>query len=326
MTHHDAGVETPVILLMGPTASGKSELAIELADRLPWDIVSVDSAMVYRGMDIGTAKPSRETRARVPHRLVDILEPSEPYSAARFRDDALREIRRIAEQGRVPLLVGGTMLYFRALTRGLARLPSADAGVRARLSAEARRLGWDALHARLVQIDPEAARRIHPHDPQRIQRALEVHELTGQTLSELQRAREPFGADTGLQFLRAVIAPTSRALLRERIAQRFATMLEQGLIDEVQALRERGDLDLDLPSMRSVGYRQVWRYLDGDLDRDEMVEKAVTSTRQLAKRQLTWLRSEPEAHWLDSESLSWQAMRDDLLGRSLWREKHGESR
>jgi tRNA dimethylallyltransferase len=313
MSHPHAGDPIPVILLMGPTASGKTDLALALAEHLPWDIVSVDSAMVYRGMDIGTAKPSRETLARVPHRLVDIVEPSEPYSAARFCEDALREIRGSADRGRVPLLVGGTMLYFRALTGGLSRLPSADAALREELSAEARRVGWDALHARLMQIDPEAARRIHPNDPQRIQRALEVHRITGRRLSELQAGGGDGRAPQGLRFLRVVVAPGARALLRERIGQRFMAMLEQGFIEEVETLRARGDLGLDLPSMRSLGYRQIWRYLDGELGREQMIEQAITATRQLAKRQMTWLRNETEAHWLDSESVSWQAVRDAFL-------------
>jgi tRNA dimethylallyltransferase len=315
MTRGHAGDPIPVILLMGPTASGKTDLALTLAEHLPWDIVSVDSAMVYRGMDIGTAKPSRETLARIPHRLVDIVEPSEPYSAARFCEDALREIRRSADRGRVPLLVGGTMLYFRALTDGLSRLPPADAPLREELSAEARRIGWEAMHARLMLIDPEAARRIHPNDPQRIQRALEVHRITGRRLSELQAGAGDGRAPEGLRFLRMVVAPGARAELRERIGQRFKAMLEQGFVEEVEALRARGDLGLDLPSMRSVGYRQIWRYLDGEIGREQMIEQAITATRQLAKRQMTWLRSETQAHWLDRESVTWQAVRDAVPAR-----------
>lgn len=315
MSHPESAREIPAILLMGPTASGKSELALALAEHLPWDIVSVDSAMVYRGMDIGTAKPAPETLARIPHGLVDITEPSDPYSAARFREDALGEIHRISSEGRVPLLVGGTMLYFRALTEGLSRLPSADVELRERLGAQARKIGWAAMHSRLGQIDPAAAGRIHPNDPQRIQRALEVYYVTGRRLSDLQGAEDADRVPEGLRFLRVVIAPGARSVLRERITQRFTAMLERGFIDEVEALRTRGDLSLDLPSMRSVGYRQIWRYLDGELGRAQMIEGAITATRQLAKRQMTWLRGESGAQWIDSESVTWQVVHDALVAR-----------
>lgn len=285
------------LFLMGPTASGKTDLAVDLSARLPCEIVSVDSAMVYREMDIGTAKPPPELLARAPHRLIDILDPAEFYSAARFRDDALREMAAITAAGRIPLLVGGTGLYFRALRRGLSDLPAADAGVRARLEREATEHGWGALHERLRRVDPVAAARIHPHDPQRLQRALEVYELTGVPLSRLQQGG---GVPLPYRVLPLVLAPSDRDRLRERIALRFHLMLEQGLVAEVEALYRRGDLSPDKPSIRCVGYRQVWSYLAGESDYDAMVTQAITATRQLAKRQLTWLRSEPDVRWFDA--------------------------
>jgi tRNA dimethylallyltransferase len=288
----------PVVLLMGPTASGKTDLAVALTERLPMDIVSVDSAMVYRGMDIGTAKPDAEILARAPHRLIDILDPSESYSAAQFRADALREIRAIHAAGRVPLLVGGTMLYFRALQQGLAELPSADPATRARIEAQAATRGWDALHARLHEVDPVAAARIHPNDPQRLQRALEVYELTGVPLSEFL-AR---GAEQAFPYraVELVVMPADREMLRRRIAERFQTMLRAGFLEEVERLYRRGDLSPEMPSIRCVGYRQAWAYLAGEFDADTMVERAVSATRQLAKRQLTWLRQWAEARRLDA--------------------------
>ena len=293
------GAQRPLaICLMGPTASGKTDLAVALHDALPVEVVSVDSALVYRGMDIGTAKPSSELLARVPHRLVDILDPAEAYSAGRFRDDALAEMDAIAAAGRVPLLVGGTMLYFRALERGLADLPSADPAVRAELASEGERSGWPAMHRRLAEVDPEAAAAIHPNDPQRIQRALEVHRLAGRPLSDLQRA-----AREGVfpwRLMKLVVAPDARAWLHARIAQRFEIMLENGFLEEVAGLRARGDLHLGCPAMRAVGYRQAWQHLDGAFDRDEMVARAVAATRQLAKRQFTWLRRETRATWYEA--------------------------
>lgn len=286
----------PAILLMGPTASGKTDLAVELVERLPCDIVSVDSAMVYRGMDIGTAKPDAAVLTRAPHRLIDILDPAESYSAARFRVDALREMAAITAAGRIPLLVGGTGLYFRALRRGLSDLPAADPVVRARLEAEAATWGWEALHQRLQRVDPRAAARIHPNDPQRLQRALEVYELTGRPLSELQQG----GSDALPYRVLALVLASERELLHRRIQERFHRMLEQGLIGEVEGLFRRGDLGPDKPSIRCVGYRQVWSYLAGEVDYPTMVRQGITATRQLAKRQFTWLRSEPDAHWLDS--------------------------
>jgi len=295
-----ADLRPPVLFLMGPTASGKTALAVELVQRLPFEIVSVDSALVYREMDIGTAKPDAEIRRLAPHRLVDILDPAEAYSAGRFRSDARREIAAIQAAGHVPLLVGGTMLYFRALERGLAELPSADPAVRARLAAELAERGGAALHARLARLDPAAAARIHPRDPQRVQRALEVFELTGRPLTELCADRR----DELLPFriVRLIVAPADRRVLHQRIEQRFGAMLEQGFVAEVERLRARGDLDPDKPSMRAVGYRQVWAYLDGRLDRAAMVERGIAATRQFAKRQLTWLRAEADAAWLDSGS------------------------
>ncbi len=289
----------PAVCLMGPTASGKTDLAVALVETLPMDIISVDSVMVYRGMDIGSAKPDAGILARAPHRLIDICDPAEPYSAARFRDDALREMAEITAQGRIPLLVGGTMLYFRALLNGLSTLPSADADIRTRLEAEAEADGWASLHRRLTEVDPEAAARIHPNDPQRLQRALEVYELTGTPLSELQRSQQ---VDQPLPYriIKLAVAPADRTILHERITQRYELMLQNGLIDEVEALRQRGDLHQDMPALRAVGYRQVWEYLSGSLNYTEMVERGIIATRQLAKRQFTWLRSEPELTLLDS--------------------------
>lgn len=280
-----------VMFLMGPTACGKTDLAVELVRRFPFEIVSVDSAMVYRGMDLGTAKPDAATQRLAPHRLIDICDPAEAYSAARFREDALREIAAIQAVERIPLLVGGTMLYFRALERGLSLLPAADPAVRERLEEEAGRHGWAFLHARLAAVDPEAAARIHPNDPQRIQRALEVWEVTGRPLSELQRAgrEEPLP----FQVVKAQIFPEDRDRLHERIERRFRQMLDMGLWDEVERLYARGDLDPSMPSIRAVGYRQLWRHLAGEIGREEAVRAGIIATRQLAKRQMTWLRGDP---------------------------------
>lgn len=290
----------PVIFIMGPTASGKTDLAVELVRRFPCDIISVDSAMVYRGMDIGTAKPGPDILAQAPHRLIDILDPAVAYSAAQFRADALREIEAIHAAGRIPLLVGGTMLYFRALQHGLSALPSADAEVREAIDAEARERGWGVLHQRLAQIDPAAAARIHPNDPQRIQRALEVHQLTGRPLSSFFTGQVTSMPALRGTLIKVVMAPGDRSLMRRRIETRFNQMLERGLIREVEALYQRGDLERELPSIRSVGYRQVWEYLSDELSYSAMVERATTATRQLAKRQLTWLRREESAQWFDS--------------------------
>jgi len=283
---------------MGPTASGKTDLAVELTRHFPCDIISVDSAMIYRGMDIGTAKPAAEILRVAPHRLIDILDPAEAYSAAQFCADASREMEQIMAAGRIPLLVGGTMLYFRALQHGLSDLPAADPEVRARLERQARERGWGYLHQRLTAVDPVAAARIHPNDPQRIQRALEIYEVSGVAMTSFlaRRTAAPWPG----QIIKMVMAPAERVVLRRRIADRFHAMLEQGLIDEVQALRKRGDLDRNRPALRSVGYRQVWDYLNAELDYEEMISRAVIATGQLAKRQMTWLRRETEARWFDA--------------------------
>jgi tRNA dimethylallyltransferase len=285
---------------MGPTAAGKTGLAVELAERYPVDIISVDSAMIYRQMDIGTAKPDAAILRRVPHRLIDIRDPAESYSAAEFRDDALREMRHSSSQGRLPLLVGGTLLYFRALSGGLAEMPAADAELRARLAQEAAELGWPALHQRLQELDPVSAGRIHPNDPQRIQRALEVISLSGRPMSALhaEQAAQTAG-NPGFRILRLIVCPGQRQVLHQRINLRFELMLQQGFLDEVRALMQRGDLHAALPAMRCVGYRQAWSHLQGEIDRPEMVRKAQAATRQLAKRQLSWLRQESEALWYD---------------------------
>ena len=277
------------VLLLGPTASGKSTLAMQLAAEIPLEIVSVDSAQVYRGMDIGTAKPSTAERAAVPHHLIDIRDPAEPYSAADFVRDATVAIREISERGKLPLLVGGTMLYAKALREGLSELPSADPQVRARIEAEARELGWPALHARLAQVDPAAAKRLKRNDSQRIQRALEVYETAGAPMSELVG----IGTAPTLKLSTVALLPADRTLLRDRIAQRFEAMLDAGLLEEVRTLHARGDLHPNLPSMRSVGYRQAWCFVEGLCTFNQFREDGITATRQLAKRQMTWLRSMP---------------------------------
>ena len=287
--------------LLGPTASGKSHLAIEIAEHVPVDVVSMDSAQVYRGLDIGTAKPSAEERRRVPHHLVDLIDPDRSYSTGRWRADAIAAIRQILAKGRVPLIVGGTMLYYRALVGGLDVLPQADPEVRAEIDADAAARGWPALHAELERVDPKTARRISPGDTQRIQRALEVWRVTGKPLSALQgatRAELPFA-------LKAfALVPAERERLHERIAGRFDAMLKAGLVDELKALRERYRLTPGMPSMRAVGYRQVWQYLDGELDQATMREQAIAATRQLAKRQLTWLRSFREVERIADDARS----------------------
>ena len=279
----------PAVLLMGPTASGKSALALALAERVRGEIVSVDSAQVYRGMNIGTAKPGARERTRVSHHLIDIVDPSERYSAARFVHDAKHEIGEIRARNNIPIVVGGTMLYFKALTEGLSNLPQADPGVRARLDARAAREGWPALHAELARIDAATALRLAPTDAQRIQRALEVFELSGHPLSALQGRRE---TDAGLgSTLTFALVPTDRSGLHEAIERRFDAMLAAGLVDELAQLRARYVLHRDLPSMRSVGYRQAWMFLDGEIDRPALRAQGQAATRQLAKRQFTWLRA-----------------------------------
>ncbi|MEM9386330.1 MAG: tRNA (adenosine(37)-N6)-dimethylallyltransferase MiaA [Pseudomonadota bacterium] len=292
----------PAVVLTGPTAAGKTALAIHLAERGPFDVISVDSAMIYRGMDIGTAKPDPEVLARVPHALVDICDPAQAYSAGRFVEDALGAMERSRRVGRVPLLIGGTALYLKALQRGLAPLPTADGEMRARLDAQALTEGWPALHRELAGVDPAAAARIHPNDAQRIQRALEVWHLTGTPLSVLQDATEaPSRAYT---YLKYAVMPADRATLHERIEQRLAQMLAAGLVEEVAELFARGDLNERMPSMRSVNYRQYWRHLKGEHSAAQAGEAAVQATRQLAKRQLTWLRADSAICWLDSDSPS----------------------
>ncbi len=286
------------VLLMGPTGAGKTDLAAALVERLPLEIVSVDAAMVYRGMDIGTAKPSRELRARAPHHLVDVVDPAERYSAARFLADAGDAMAAIAARGRVPLLAGGTMLYYRALQAGLAPLPAADAAVRRQIDERAAAEGWPALHAELARLDPASAMRIRPNDRQRIQRALEVIELSGRPLSA-QLAQDLRGA-ASRDDLPLVLAPSDRSALADRLATRFDDMLRRGLLDEVRALRERRDLHAELPSMRLIGYRQLWAHFEGALTLADASDKAVAATRQLARRQLTWLRAEPRAEWFDA--------------------------
>jgi tRNA dimethylallyltransferase len=288
---------------MGPTGSGKTALALEMAARFRVGLISVDSALVYRGLDIGAAKPDRATLAAFPHELVDIADPAQPYSTGEFLRDVLPAMERVRRRGEVPLLVGGTMLWFRALQAGLADLPAADPVLRAALAAEAERLGWPALHARLATLDPTAANRIHPNDAQRIQRALEVHGLSGQTLSALQQQNLRSGGagaaagvlGAALQgALKLALLPADRAALHERLAARFQQMLAEGFLDEVRGLRERGDLHAELPAVRAVGYRQLWSHLAGECQLDAAVEAGIAATRQLAKRQLTWLRREPD--------------------------------
>jgi tRNA dimethylallyltransferase len=289
----------PVIVLTGPTGSGKTDWAIRLAERLPVEIVSVDSALVYRGLDIGTAKPSRELRERVPHHLIDICDPAEVYSAGRFVADAVRLVKEIQSRGHIPFLVGGTMLYLRALWRGIAPLPAASPQLRKSIDERAALEGWAALHAELARLDPQAAARIHPNDAQRIQRALEVCLATGRPISGLQRETESPLGDTPLQNW--ALVSVNRVTLHERLETRFHEMMKLGFLDEVSALRARGDLTPDHPSMRAVGYRQLWAYFDGVFSLDEAVRRGIFATRQLAKRQFTWLRSEPGLTWINPQ-------------------------
>ncbi|MEQ8205368.1 MAG: tRNA (adenosine(37)-N6)-dimethylallyltransferase MiaA [Woeseia sp.] len=306
----------PVICLMGPTASGKTSVAMRLAEELPVDVVSVDSALVYRGMDIGTAKPDADMLAEVPHQLIDICEPEETYSAGAFVRDAVAAIDGIHGAGRIPLLAGGTMMYFRALTQGIAPLPAADPAIRAALDAEAQRDGWPALHQQLASVDSAAAARIADTDSQRIQRALEVFRISGKPLSELQRETlQP----ARYNFIRVALMPPERAILHQRIAERLNQMMAAGFLDEVRLLRERPGLTADSTSMRSVGYRQLWAHLEGETDYRTAAERALFATRQLAKRQITWLRTEPVINCFDP--LEAGAI-DTIL--SVLREKLGE--
>ncbi|MBU1213670.1 MAG: tRNA (adenosine(37)-N6)-dimethylallyltransferase MiaA [Gammaproteobacteria bacterium] len=282
----------PAIFLMGPTASGKTGVAVELAQHLPVELISVDSALVFRDMDIGTAKPDAATLARAPHHLIDIIDPTEAYSAAAFRKDALRLMADITARGKVPLLVGGTMLYFKALREGLSPLPQADAALRAKLDAKIAQHGIEALHAKLAEVDAETAARLHSTDTQRVQRAMEIYLASGKPMSELLRQQEQ--NPLPYEVLSIALIPSDRAVLHQRIAQRFEQMLKDGLLDELRLLRERYPLHRDMTSMRCVGYRQAWEYLEGEITKGGLLEKGIAATRQLAKRQLTWLRSMPE--------------------------------
>lgn len=288
------------LFLMGPTASGKTALAIRLRERYPVEIISVDSALIYRGMDIGTAKPDAEELSLAPHRLIDILDPSQAYSAADFRRDALQAMEEIVAQGKIPLLVGGTMLYYKALLEGLSPLPAADPAIRKQIELEAAEQGWAALHDQLRDLDPVSAERIHPNDPQRLSRALEVYRISGKTLTELTKNQ---GEPIPYRVKQFAIAPKERAELHRRIELRFEKMLEAGFEEEMKALYARKDLHPDLPSIRCVGYRQMWDYLEGNCSRDEAVFRGICATRQLAKRQITWLRSWDNLTWLDSDNI-----------------------
>ena len=287
------------IFLMGPTASGKTALAVDLVENYNCEIISVDSALVYKDMNIGTAKPDAELQARAPHRLIDLIDPAEVYSAANFREDALREMADITAKGKVPLLVGGTMMYFKFLRDGAAQLPKADEEIRKRLLAQGEEFGWPHMHAKLAEIDPVAAERLKSMDSQRIQRALEVFEVSGKTLTQFwdEQEEQPLPYDV-ISF---AVMPKERKTLHNRIAQRYQIMMKQGFVEEVKTLFAREDLHEELPSIRCVGYRQVWQYLQGEIDYDEMVERGIIATRQLAKRQITWLRSWPDLNWLDTE-------------------------
>jgi tRNA dimethylallyltransferase len=290
--------QLPVICLMGPTASGKTALAMALQEALPCDIVSVDSALIYRDMNIGTAKPTTTQLTQYPHRLIDLRDASESYSAADFCHDALAEIAEIRSNNRIPLLVGGTMMYFKSLIEGISPLPTANAEIRKAIESEALARSWQKMHDQLAEIDPVSAERIHPNDPQRITRALEVYRLTGNTLTQLTQIK---GAKLAGNVLQLAIAPQERSTLHERIAQRYQQMIALGFEQEVIKLKSRDDLHKDLPAIRCVGYRQMWQYLEGEFDHNEMIFRGVCATRQLAKRQLTWLRNWPDLHWLTTD-------------------------
>lgn len=289
----------PAIFIMGPTASGKTNLAVELINHFPIEIISVDSALIYKEMNIGTAKPDKATLEKAPHRLIDFLDPSQAYSAADFRRDALREMQQITDSGKLPVLVGGTMLYYRALENDLAKLPSANPDIRKKIDQQAKEHGWNNLHERLKEVDPASATRIHPNDSQRIQRALEVYEITGKNLTTLHKAAKHSALP--YRLLKIALVPDNREWLRARAALRFDQMIEDGFMDEIQRLFDRRDLNPDLPSMRCVGYRQAWSYLNGNIDFNEMKKRAIVATRQLAKRQMTWLRSEREVSRYDAQ-------------------------
>lgn len=294
-----SNVLPPAIFLMGPTASGKTDLAIQLCQQLRCEIISVDSALIYRDMDIGSAKPSAQELALAPHRLINKLDVTQRYSAAEFRADALREMAEITARGNIPLLVGGTMLYFKALIDGMAEMPAADASIRERIEQEAKQYGWPYVHAQLAEVDAESAARIHPNHSQRIERSLEIYRATGITMTEHHQQQQQSALP--YDVIQLALAPLDRTILHRRIEQRFHQMLAQGFEDEVIALRQREGLHLDLPSMRAVGYRQMWQYLDGKLDRAAMIERGIIATRQLAKRQFTWLNSWDALHWLHTD-------------------------
>lgn len=314
MNAHDKPL---VLSLMGPTAAGKTSLALDLCQSLSAEIVSVDSALVYRGMDIGSAKPDAEELARVRHHLIDIRDPSQPYSAADFCLDARREIEALVAAGKTPILVGGTMLYFKALLEGLSDLPEADPLLRAEIKARAEAEGWGAIHAELAKVDPVSAAQIHPNHSQRLSRAWEIYLLTGKPMSSLQQNQEG-GLLTGYTWKQIIVAPDDRALLHQRIEQRFDAMIKKGFLREVQNLIDRGDLHKDLPAIRAVGYRQAWEHLQGDYDFSEMRDRALAATRQLAKRQLTWLRGWPSGYWLNTQDSSGNnRTNDDLVADVL---------
>jgi tRNA dimethylallyltransferase len=301
-----------VIAIMGPTASGKTALAMALYDELDVELISVDSALVYRQMNIGSAKPSVEELQRYPHHLIDICDPANPYSAADFKNDATKLIEEIHQRNKIPILVGGTMLYYKALLQGINELPAADPTIREKLLAQANKQGWQAMHQRLQKIDAVAAERIHPNDPQRIQRALEIFEISGKNMTEWQQ--QPIQLPHQWQVISIAVAPREREILRARIAERFELMLENGFEKEVKALMQRGDLNEDLPAVRAVGYRQMWQYLNNQIDYEEMKFRGIIATRQLAKRQMTWLRSWPELNWLHPEDY---AQQKDLTAKAV---------
>ena len=304
-----------LVALMGPTAAGKTAIAVQLVQKFPLEIISVDSALVYRGLNIGAAKPDADLLRLAPHRLIDLCAPWETYSAARFAEDASAAVAEIRLAGNIPLLVGGAMLYFRALEQGLSSLPSADPGVRAELAARAQDQGWGALYDQLQQVDPVAAKKIHRNDPQRIQRALEVFQISGRTLTELQGAAKPVLGD--FNWLKLIVSPADRKLLHRRIERRFEQMLASGLVAELEQLRQEPRVRADLPAMRSVGYRQAWQYLDGELDQSQLLARGIYASRQLAKRQLTWLRRVADAHWYDPEAVDAQVQIEATIKRFL---------
>lgn len=309
----------PIVCIAGPTAAGKSASTLALAADWPIEIINVDSATIYRGMDIGTAKPSPQECELIPHHLLDIRDPAESYSAAAFRDDALRLIDEILARGRIPLLCGGTMLYYKALREGLDDLPRADPALRAQIDAQAREQGWPALHRELAMVDPRTAARLAPNDSQRIQRAVEIYRLTGTPMSELLAKRPAREDDKRLRYLTISLEPSDRLALHERIRQRYMAMVQAGLVEEVARLHRRPDLHAGLPSVRCVGYRQLWDYLDGVTSLDEAIERAVAATRQLAKRQLTWLRSQPDRMVVDCLAGDAADQVRQLAGR-IWRQ------